>query len=69
MDSLKEALPAPGEMGWALFLPFVRVIGGCAALLTALYLLVGLEPTAPVGDFVFDSAEAVIPLTGRLAAA
>lgn len=68
MASLSKIVIHPVALGRAFFLPFAHVIGGYAALLAALYLLVGVDPTVPVGHFVFDSAEAVLPLTGRLAA-
>ncbi len=67
MDSLKEALPAPGDMGLALFMPFVRVIAGCAAFLAALYLLIGMDPSGPVGDLVVDYIDLALPLAGRVA--
>ena len=50
MDLLREILPDPGQMGVALFLPFVRVIGGCAAFLAALHLLIGMDMSGPVRD-------------------
>ena len=67
MDSLREMLPVPGEMGLALFLPFVRVIGGCAAFLAALYLLIGMDPSGPVGNLVVDYIDLALPLAGRVA--
>lgn len=56
----------PGDLARALFLPFVRVIGGFALLLAALYLMIGVDPTVPVGNFVVDSVTASLPLVERL---
>lgn len=67
MDSLREILPAPGEMGLALFLPFVRVIAGCAALLAALYLLMGMDQSGLAGNLVVDYIGLALPLAGRVA--
>jgi len=60
-------LPDPGQMGLALFLPFVRVIAGCAAFLAALYLLIGMDPSGPVGNLVVDYIDLTLPLAGRVA--
>ena len=54
-------------MGLALFLPFIRVIAGCAAFLAALYLLIGMDPSAPVGNLVVDYIDVTLPLAGRVA--
>ena len=56
----------PGDLARALFLPFVRVIGGSALLLAALYLLIGVDPTMPVGNFVLDSVTMSLPWVERL---
>ena len=56
----------PGDLARALFLPFVKVIGGFALFLAALYLLIGLDPTVPVGHFVVDSVTTSLPLMERL---
>ena len=56
------------ELGGTFFLPFFRVIGGYSALLACLYLLIGLDPTTVVGNFVADSVESLLPLAGRLTA-
>ena len=61
-----KSLPSPRELGWALFRPFLLVIGGCAALLATLYLLVGLDPTTPVARFFVDYVEVTLPIAGRL---
>ena len=61
-----KSFPKPVEMGSTLCRPFFQVIGGYAALLACLYLLVGLDPTIPVGNFVVDSIEALLPFAGRL---
>ena len=54
-------------MGLALFLPFVRVIAGCAAFLAALYLLIGVDPSGPVGNLVVDYIDLTLPMAGRIA--
>ena len=51
----------------ALFLPFFRVIAGCAAFLAALYLLIGMDPSGPVGDLVADYVDLTLPMAGRVA--
>ena len=57
-----------GHLARALFLPYVRVISGFALFLAALYLLVGMDPKVPVGNFVVDSFTASLPLVERLLA-
>ena len=57
-----------GDLARALFLPYVRVISGFALFLAALSLLVGMDPTVPVGNFVVDSFTASLPLVERLLA-
>ena len=54
-------------MGYTLFLPFVRVIAGCSAFLAALYLLIGMDPSAPVGNLVVDYIDLTLPMAGRVA--
>lgn len=62
---MKEMLH-PRDLARALFLPLVRVIGGFSLFLAALYLLVGMDPTVPVGNFVVDSVTTSLPLVERL---
>ena len=61
-----KSIPSPSELGWALFRPFLLVIGGCAVFLATLYLLVGLNPTTPVAEFIVDYVEVTLPIAGRL---
>ena len=68
MPFLSNMIVHPVALGRACLWPFVQVIAGYAALLSSLYLLVGLDPTVPVGSFVSDSVDATMPLAGRLAA-
>ena len=68
MGSLTKSVVHPVKRGQAFFLPFVQVIGGNAVLLAALYLLIGHDPSAPVGNLVADSVEVSLPLAGRLMA-
>ena len=68
MGSLTKSVVHPVTLGKAFVLPFVQVIGGYAVLLAALYLLIGHDPSAPVGNLVADSVEVSLPLAGRLMA-
>ena len=52
----------------ALFLPFVRVVAGFAASLAALYLLIGVDPSGPVGDLVVGYVDLSLPIAGRVVA-
>ena len=62
-----EILPDPEQIGLAPSLPFVRVITGCAAFLAALYLLIGVDPSGPVGNLVVDYIDLTLPMAGRVA--
>ena len=66
MDSLREILPDPEQIGLALFLPFVPVVAGFAASLAALYLLIGVDPSGPVGNLVVDYIDLTLPMAGRV---
>ena len=68
MPFLSNMIVHPVALGRAFLWPFVQVIAGYAALLASLYLLVGLDPSAPAGSFIGDSVDATMPLAGRLAA-
>ena len=50
MNSLREILPDPEQIGLALSLPFVGVISGCVAFLAMLYLLVAVDSAGPVSN-------------------
>ena len=67
MGPLTKLLLTPVELALAFISPFVLVIGGFAALLGCLYLLIGLNPADPVNLFVVDSFEATQPIISWLA--
>ena len=67
MGSLRKDLPTPEEMACALFLPIVRVIAGCAAFIAALYLLIGVDPSGPVGELMVEYVDLALPIAGKLA--
>ena len=50
MPFLSNMIVHPVALGRACLWPFVQVIAGYAALLSSLYLLVGLDPTVPQDD-------------------
>ena len=58
--------PKPSELAWAFFAPFVQLIGGFALLLAVLYLMIDVDPTAPVGNYLFDAVGESLPLAGFL---
>ena len=67
MGSVIGLAPGPRYLAWQMFTPFVVVLGGMALYLAALYLLVGQDPTVPVGHFLAESSVAVAPFAAFLA--
>ena len=68
MGPVTDLMPSPHHLAGEFFKPFVLVIGGLALYLAALYLLVGQDPTAPVGGFVAESVQALAPFAAFLLA-
>lgn len=67
MGALVGLAPRPRYLAWQMFTPFVVVLGGMALYLAALYLMVGQDPTVPVGHFLAESFVAVAPFAAFLA--
>ena len=64
--NLNPWLPHPIEMARSFAPPFVYMIGGFAAFLAVLYLMIGEDPTMPVGLYLVNSTDATLPLAGPL---
>ena len=56
----------PSELAWAFLAPFVYLICGFGLLLAVIYLMIGVDPTAPVGDYLVDAVDESLPLAGVL---
>lgn len=68
MVTFIQSMPRPRELAQELSTPFVLVIGWFAALLSAVYLVAGKNPAAPVAHFLHESVEALLPLVAFLVA-
>ena len=66
MGPVTGLMPRPRALAGEMFKPFVVVLGGMALYLAALYLMVGQDPTVPVGRFLAASAEALGPFAAFL---
>lgn len=68
MVSLIQSMPRPRELAQELSVPLALVVGWFTALLTAVHLAAGKDPTVPVARFLAESAEALLPLVAFLVA-
>ena len=66
MVSTMKLMPRPLELAWELTKPFVFVVGGFALFLAAMYLVIGQDPSIPVGRFLTGSVETLGPFMGLL---
>ena len=66
MGPVTDLMPSPRYLAGEFFKPFVLVIGGIALCLAVLYLIIGQNPTVPVGGFVAESVHALAPFAAFL---
>ena len=63
-----KALPAPLRVAWDISWPSISLIGVYASLIAALYVLIGMNPTPMVWQFLSACAIAVIPVVAPVLA-